>query len=297
MTFADATISRLDIVGPPGLLHCLAAMRLYTFRCKIYPIYTRILNNSLLFYRDTMPIYPTEASWNLSTSSSPEPLYHDKNITIYGIPILPFFESASPSTSTSEPIPVAQSPDPHSKRKREASPESPSKRPALMTEAVELPERPPALCDIIQQACFTPTQLTGETAQEWRRLMIDMMFPRVKDKMEAQKRKQRKERDRDRLPSPSKKSEDKQAGLPNNMSSRSTDADMDTSDNKGPAPPNNGSTSSNVSVLVMLRCPKKPLVYTNAISRLPDFTNNFLNSFIKIHRLHWHHRPNLLLHI
>jgi hypothetical protein len=33
MTFADSTISYLDIVGPPGTRHLLATMRWYTYRC------------------------------------------------------------------------------------------------------------------------------------------------------------------------------------------------------------------------------------------------------------------------
>lgn len=36
MSFADATIPRLDIVGPPGLMHFLAAMRSYTFRYGLW---------------------------------------------------------------------------------------------------------------------------------------------------------------------------------------------------------------------------------------------------------------------
>lgn len=33
MTWADAGINKLDIVGPRGLDHMLASMRLYTVRC------------------------------------------------------------------------------------------------------------------------------------------------------------------------------------------------------------------------------------------------------------------------
>lgn len=220
MSFADATISRLDIVGPPGLSHFLAAMRSYTFR-------------------DTMPIYPVEASWNLSTSSSPDPLYQDKNITVYGIPILPSFESPqNTSRSTSDPSTVAESSDHSLKRKREASPDSSTKRSTLTAEGIHSLNNAPSLADIVDQADFTPSVLTGETAQQWRRWMIDVMFPGVKDKLEAQKQKHRKERDRDAVPSPSKKSNNKSAGpgVPNNGRSNAMDNEMDTVDNSGPIP-------------------------------------------------------------
>ena len=32
MTFADSSIRKLDIVGPQGLTHLMASMRLYTYR-------------------------------------------------------------------------------------------------------------------------------------------------------------------------------------------------------------------------------------------------------------------------
>ena len=32
MTFADATISDLQVIGPQGLNHILASMRLFTYR-------------------------------------------------------------------------------------------------------------------------------------------------------------------------------------------------------------------------------------------------------------------------
>jgi ribonuclease Z len=203
-----------------------------------------------------MPVHPTEASWTLSTSASPDPLYQDKNLTVYGIPILPSSENSQvASPLTSDLSTGAQSLDHSLKRKREASPESPSKRPTLMAGEIGLLEKTPSLGDIIHQADFTPVGLTGETAQEWRRLMVDTMFPGVKEKMEAQKRKQRKERDRDRVPSPSKKSNDKNAGpgASNDGHSKSTITETNTCDNKGPTPldGNNNSAlsnSSNVSI-------------------------------------------------
>ncbi|KAL0575576.1 hypothetical protein V5O48_006392 [Marasmius crinis-equi] len=71
MTFADATIPRLDVVGPPGLKHFMAAMRFYT-------------------YRPAMPVNPIETPSSLpNLSSVPEPIYKDENITVYSIPVYP----------------------------------------------------------------------------------------------------------------------------------------------------------------------------------------------------------------
>ncbi|KAK1230906.1 hypothetical protein PQX77_005984 [Marasmius sp. AFHP31] len=69
MSFADATIPKLDVVGPLGLKHYMAAMRSYT-------------------YRNSMPVFPLETPSSLP-SSTPDPIYKDENITVYSIPIYP----------------------------------------------------------------------------------------------------------------------------------------------------------------------------------------------------------------
>lgn len=256
MCFADATIPQLDIVGPPGLTHFLAAMRSYTFRYA-HSTMVKILIGDLSFRRDTMPIYPTEASWVSSTSASPDPLYKDKIITVYGIPILPCSETPRNTSPTSDSSTFIDSPAQILKRKRDTSPDSPSKRPALMTEENQPLGKPQSLNEIMQQADFTPVELAGETAQEWRRLMVDVMFPGVKPKMDAEKQKHRKERDRDSAPSRSKKSGDNNAdaSVASNENSKSTKTEAQTCDNNGPTPPHasNGPAStspSNVSILL-----------------------------------------------
>ncbi|KAF9269308.1 hypothetical protein L218DRAFT_969838 [Marasmius fiardii PR-910] len=71
MTFADATIPRLDVIGPPGLKHYMASMRYYT-------------------YRDSMPVIPTETSQALpDPSSNPNPVYKDEFISVFSIPVYP----------------------------------------------------------------------------------------------------------------------------------------------------------------------------------------------------------------
>ncbi|KAF9466199.1 beta-lactamase-like protein [Collybia nuda] len=146
MSFADATIPRLDIVGPPGISHYLASMRSYTFR-------------------DSMPIYPTEASWTPATSPSPDALYKDGNITVYSIPVPPCPDDNAPP-STKDAVP---SPDVHLKRKREDSPDLPVKRPTLAPINPDSAEP--------NSSSNEPQGFVGEAAQDWRKLMIDTMFP------------------------------------------------------------------------------------------------------------------------
>jgi ribonuclease Z len=197
-----------------------------------------------------MPIYPTEASWVLSTSASPDPLYKDKNITVYGIPILPCSETPRNTSSTSGSSIYIDSPAQILKRKRDPSPDPPSKRLALVAEEIQ-PGQSQSLDQIMQQAGFAPAGLAGETAQEWRRLMVDVMFPGVKANMEKQK--PRKERDRDSAPSRSKKSGDNNADVSaasNEHSSKSTKTEAQIRDNNGPTPLNGSASEppSNVSI-------------------------------------------------
>jgi ribonuclease Z len=62
------------------------------------------------------------------------------------------------------------------KRKREDSPELPAKRPALMTQGSESTGHK-SLKDVTEEPAFELQNIAGESAQEWRRLMIDTMFP------------------------------------------------------------------------------------------------------------------------
>ncbi|KAF4591050.1 hypothetical protein EYR40_009650 [Pleurotus pulmonarius] len=139
MTLADATIPKLDIIGPPGTTHFLAAMRSYTFR-------------------DAMPVNPIEASL-LPTQ---EHLYKDENITVYSIPITPSF-SAPDDASTM------------SKRKRDASPSSPVKR-ARVEEGTP-PKSYESLSEALDDPKLSPVQLEGPVAHEYRKLMVKTMFP------------------------------------------------------------------------------------------------------------------------
>ncbi|KAF5379502.1 hypothetical protein D9615_006481 [Tricholomella constricta] len=164
MSFADATIPRLNIVGPPGLLHFMSAMRLYT-------------------YRDTLNINPVESSWTPTSSPSPDPLFKDANITVYGLPISPSSESNNSPTSVHEGF-ATEASEVGQKRKRDPSPDIPEKRPALMNaDASSTP-----LEKMRQSPEFSPDSLEGQTAHEWRELMIKTMFPGTKVKPERELR-------------------------------------------------------------------------------------------------------------
>ncbi|KAF8901546.1 hypothetical protein CPB85DRAFT_1323393 [Mucidula mucida] len=70
MTFADATIPGLTVYGPPGIVHYMATMRLYT-------------------YRDSMYVVPNEISLKPQLSDAPQPCFKDENVTVYALPLLP----------------------------------------------------------------------------------------------------------------------------------------------------------------------------------------------------------------
>ncbi|KAK7437378.1 hypothetical protein VKT23_018623 [Stygiomarasmius scandens] len=159
MSFADADIPKLDIVGPPGVKHLLASMRMYV-------------------YRDKMPVIPTEAPFYFAPSTSPEPVFQDLNLTVYSVPVYPSTPVSEDSGSSSL------------KRKREASFDAPFKK--IVNESGEIVSKLPSdktLAQILESpefspSDFSPTDLRGEHAQEWREMMIDTMFPASKKEKE-----------------------------------------------------------------------------------------------------------------
>lgn len=110
-----------------------------------------------------MPVSIIEANLISSPSSPSEPFYKDENITVYSIPVLY-------SNIVSIP-PVTELDVASLKRKREASPDLPSKRVASNS------GEPSSLKDVMADPAFKPESLRGELAQEWRRLMVQYMLP------------------------------------------------------------------------------------------------------------------------
>ncbi|EGO29330.1 hypothetical protein SERLADRAFT_412876 [Serpula lacrymans var. lacrymans S7.9] len=157
MTFADSGLSSMDIVGPYGLLHFLAAMRKYTFR-------------------DNMSVNPREVPLTPSSSST-DPVYKDDNITVYALPILPYIETESSISSQDSfgshtVIPTSSSAR-NSKRKRTPSPPSSAKRSSQITAS----ESELSLQEAMKKSDFLPAVLRGDLAQSWRRFVIQTMFP------------------------------------------------------------------------------------------------------------------------
>ncbi|KAF8902361.1 hypothetical protein CPB84DRAFT_1775902 [Gymnopilus junonius] len=169
MTFADATISDLQLIGPQGLNHILASMRLFTFR-------------------DSMKVQPSEIPWISPPSPTPTPCYSDDNVKVYAIPVLPF---PRPTISSSEggaaelpsvdPLPtealMETSTEGTGKRKREHSPDSPHKKSNLGDTRLGKVHIYPPLFNEMGKPHFRPENLEGELADAYRQLVIQKMFP------------------------------------------------------------------------------------------------------------------------
>jgi hypothetical protein len=151
-----------------------------------------------------MPIYPIEAPLTPDPSVNPNPVYKDDNLTLYTIPILPS-PQVVPAASRASTVSTIdfQSKELLLKRKRDLSPNSPSKRTATAlgepsTALAEQSERH-SLRDLMNLPGFLPDTLEGGAAQEWRRLMIDTMFPGSKapknEKLESRKRREKRRED------------------------------------------------------------------------------------------------------
>ncbi|KAJ6561082.1 hypothetical protein DFH09DRAFT_1035940 [Mycena vulgaris] len=141
MSSADQTLTTLDVVGPPGITHWIASMRSY-------------------IYRDSMSVNVNEVSLSPDMTASPACTYRDKNITVYSIPVLDRSQEISPAESAEDSEIISESGS--FKRKRESSP---------------LSANATALKDLMNVDGFSAQNLQGELAQEWRKLMVNAMFP------------------------------------------------------------------------------------------------------------------------
>ena len=178
MSLADSTINKLELHGPEGLNHILASMRMYLFRyffLKLYRVRLPIRT------RDSIEIQSFEIPWR---TTFPTPSYSDDNIKVYAIPVFPFTHllpvTAPPSASTSREEPTL---DLSGKRKREPSSEYPSKRVNIGNEATmrkcEGTREPlsESLSSKLKEIDNKPEGLEGEYAEEYRKALIQVMFP------------------------------------------------------------------------------------------------------------------------
>ncbi|KAF7370999.1 hypothetical protein MSAN_00734100 [Mycena sanguinolenta] len=138
MSSADQLLNTLNVVGPPGLTHRIASMRSY-------------------IYRDSMNVNVKEVSLSIDLTPSPPCTYQDKNIAVYSFPVLDSSISASAIIESSDPSSAEFVTETGStKRKREPG---------------------SALKELMEADGFSAEKLEGELAQEWRKLMVNTMFP------------------------------------------------------------------------------------------------------------------------
>jgi ribonuclease Z len=117
-----------------------------------------------------MRVKPVEASSSTTTASPPRPVYKDENVTVYALTISssPDSEMAAIATDGAATSDLSALDIP-SKRKREATPDSPRKRSSNQT-----------LKELMEDPEFLPEDLTNERAHEWREHVIKTMFPDTK---------------------------------------------------------------------------------------------------------------------
>ena len=134
--------------------------------------------------RDSIEIQPFEIPWRNTATTLPAPSYSDDNIKVYAIPVFPFTHllpaTTSPAASTSMEEPTL---DLSGKRKRGHSSEYPSKRVNTGNEATtRAPEATKAplsrsLSRKLKEVGNIPEVLEGDYAEEYRKAIIQVMFP------------------------------------------------------------------------------------------------------------------------
>jgi ribonuclease Z len=173
MSLADAKTRELTIAGPPGLMHWLASARSCTYR---FVVVTEMKDMKIeTRFRDEICVDVVEATMgSADVGGPPNPIYKDDNITLYSFLIQP--ESRPSKNTPEQPIDPVQTSSPRQfKRKRTPSPFLSSKR-AVHGESSST-DRP--LVERMKHPQFNPALLSGPDAQEWRRLLVQSMFPRA----------------------------------------------------------------------------------------------------------------------
>lgn len=100
-------------------------------------------------------------SENVKSSVEPTPAFQDKNVTIYSFPV-----SSSPPSSGGAEDSATFEPMSSLKRKRSSSPHVPSKRPL----------HPASLSELMRDSSFTPRDLSGALADEYRLRLVTASF-------------------------------------------------------------------------------------------------------------------------
>ncbi|KAE9392021.1 hypothetical protein BT96DRAFT_924951 [Gymnopus androsaceus JB14] len=174
MTFADAgpAFPRMDVMGSPGLKHLLASMRNF-------------------MYRESLPVVSTEVPFReFKPNPTPKPIFKDWNITVYAIPVYPsgsgYVSSSHSNTNTSESSlkrkrSLADTAETSSPIKKQNTDGSIGEEDAPMHSAEPFSSSDSAsLTSLLSTPSFSPAALPPSQAQEWRDMMVDVMFPAIK---------------------------------------------------------------------------------------------------------------------
>ena len=134
--------------------------------------------------RDSIEIQPFEVPWRNTNTAFPAPSYSDDNIKVYAIPIFPFTYllpvTASPAATTSMEEPTL---DFSGKRKRQLSSEYPRKRKNIGNDATTRKSKATkepfseSLWRKLKEIDNKPEALEGQYAEEYRKALIQIMFP------------------------------------------------------------------------------------------------------------------------
>lgn len=195
MSLADCgpRFPRMQVFGPPGLKHFLASMRMYMYRCVQFVLpFTQNIN--VYLYRDNLPVVSNEVPFGeFHPNHAPNPIFKDSNITVYAIPIYP---SGSGAVSSSHFNTNAS--ESSLKRKRSLdSVETPLLKKQTIDgsiisgetdapmSAVDHSSSSTSLTSLFSSPSFSPhtfspNNLTPSQAEEWRDVMVNIMFPAVK---------------------------------------------------------------------------------------------------------------------
>lgn len=130
----------------------------------------------IIFFSSTMTVKaveaPTAPVYSPKSTGEPSPVFKDENLTVYSIPLYPSADDAMGEDSPARNLKRKRSPSPPTSLKRPSAPAPGSDQIAESTSPVA-----PALAARADAPDFTPAALTGTDAQEWRRLMLQEMFP------------------------------------------------------------------------------------------------------------------------
>ena len=177
MCLADASFRKLDVFGPPGLMHQLAAMRNFLFR--FVPPEAHEYHLTPYFYSDEIDVTVSELDMSQPPSvRNPQAVFQDERITVYAIPLLT--HTHEEVTKTPALSGAHEDHTPSLKRARTPSPDTFAKKRRYLHDSTASRDSAPrsnrSLLGRGRTADLMPHYLTGEEAGQWRNYIIGTMF-------------------------------------------------------------------------------------------------------------------------